>query len=189
MSDWHQQVPTAGTVELPPDPRALDALGRNHSLETALADLVDNSIDATATHVLIRFVQHGPRLVSLYVVDNGRGIAPDAIDVAMTVGGRRDYADTDLGRFGLGLKAASFSQAGSLTVLSQAAGAEAVGRRWLLTGDREGFHCDRVPSDFAAAELRRGWPIPAASSGTVVRWDDVSGFPASDDREHSDEFL
>ncbi|HZN73653.1 MAG TPA: ATP-binding protein [Micromonosporaceae bacterium] len=189
MSDWHRQVPTAGTVELPPDPRALDALGRNHSLETALADLVDNSIDATATHVLIRFVQHGPRLVGLYVVDNGQGIAPDAIDAAMTVGGRRAYAETDLGRFGLGLKAASFSQAGSLTVLSQAADAYAVGRRWLLTGDREGFHCDRVPSDFAAAELRRGWPIPTAASGTVVRWDDVSAFPAFDDREHSDEFL
>lgn len=189
MSEWHQTVPTTGTVELPPDPRALDALGRNHSLETALADLVDNSIDAAATHVLIRFVQHGPRLVGLYVVDNGRGIAPDAIDTAMTVGGRRHYEETDLGRFGLGLKAASFSQAGSLTVLSQAARVEPVGRRWLLRGDLEGFNCDVVPPDFAAAELRRGWPIPLDSSGTVVRWDDVSGFPAFDDREHADEYL
>src|SRR5438132_600670 len=105
MSDWHQQIPTTGTVELPPDPRALDALGRNHSLETALADVVDNSIDAEATHVLIRFVQRESRLVGLYVVDNGHGIAPDVIDVAMTVGGRRDYGENDLGRFGLGLKA------------------------------------------------------------------------------------
>src|SRR5262249_9005976 len=121
--------------------------------------------------------------------DNGDGIRPDAIDVAMTVGGRRDYTDTDLGRFGLGLKAASFSQAASLTVLSKAVDVEPVGRRWLLQGNRAGFHCDRVLPEFAAAELRRNWPMSLASSGTVVRWDDVNGFPAFDDPEHTEEFL
>src|SRR4051794_2885785 len=98
MSMWRQEVPTEGSVELPPDRRALDALGRNHSLETALADLVDNSIDAGASRVLIRFVRDGARLVGLYVVDNGHGITPDDIDDAMTVGGRRSYTGSDLGR-------------------------------------------------------------------------------------------
>jgi hypothetical protein len=189
MPSWRQDIPTAGTVELPPDPRALDALGRNHSLETALADLVDNSIDAKATHVLIRFVQNGPRLIALYVVDNGLGISPDAIDEAMTLGGHRIYTATDLGFFGLGLKAASFSQAASLTVLSQAVGAEPVGRRWLLRQNRTGFQCEIVATGFAASELRRDWPIPMTRSATVVRWDDVRGFPASDDPEYTDEFL
>jgi hypothetical protein len=189
MSEWRQEVPTEGSVELPPDPRALDALGRNHSLATALADLVDNSIDAGASHVLIRFVQQGSRLVGLYVVDDGRGIAPDAIDIAMTVGGRRNYTGADLGRFGLGLKAASFSQAASLTVLSRAAGHDAVGRRWLLDPGRRGFHCDKVPAAFAVVELDRDWPISLRRSGTVVRWDGVRSFPVSTDREHTDEFV
>ena len=61
MSTWREEVPTDGTVELPPDPRALEGLGRNHSLETALADLVDNSIDAGATHVLIRLLRYDGR--------------------------------------------------------------------------------------------------------------------------------
>ena len=92
MAIWHDEVVTDGTVELPPDPRALDALGRNHSLDTALADLVDNSIDATATESdPIRSAR--PALVGLYVVDNGRGIAPETSTTAMTVGGRRDYSD------------------------------------------------------------------------------------------------
>jgi hypothetical protein len=189
MAVWQEDVPTDGSVELPPDPRALDALGRNHSLETALADLVDNSVDAEAEDVLIRFVRRGTRLVRLYVVDNGKGIRPDAIDAAMTIGGQRAYADHHLGHFGLGLKAASFSQATSLTVLSRAAGCPPVGRRWLLGPDRSGFHCDKVPADFAAAELDRGWSIPARQSGTVIRWDHVHGFPASYDSDHVEEFL
>src|ERR1700735_1171529 len=124
-SEWNPHVPTDGSVELIPDPRALDALGRNHSLETALADLVDNSIDAAASKVLIRFVADRGRLVALYVVDKGIGISPEAIDTAMTIGGSRKYGTDDLGRFGLGLKAASFSQAGSVTVMSRSPGRRA----------------------------------------------------------------
>ena len=67
-------IPTTGTVHLLPDPRSLEALGRNHTLEAALAELVDNSIDAQAKHVLIRFVRDGPRLIRLLVVDDGIGI-------------------------------------------------------------------------------------------------------------------
>jgi hypothetical protein len=176
-------------VELPPEPRSLDALGRNHSLETALADLIDNSVDAGATHVLIRFVQQRTGIVGLYLTDDGRGIPPDMIDAAMTVGGRRDYTSSDLGFFGLGLKAASFSQAGSLTLLSRSAGHPAVGRRWLLKQDRRGFSCDKVPTDFAVAELDRGWPISTQPCGTVVRWDRIRGFPAYDEPEQVEEFL
>ncbi|MGM1057749.1 ATP-binding protein [Saccharothrix sp. Mg75] len=183
-------VPTEGSIDLPPDPRAMDAIGRNHSLSTALADLVDNSIDADATQVLIRIVKVGERLTSLYVVDNGRGMRPDVIDSAMTVGGRRAYGDGDLGHFGLGLKAASFSQARNLTVMSRAADHEAVGRRWRLdAGSDRGFACDVVPREFAESELVRDWGIELDGSGTVVRWDDVRGFPATDDPRRVDEFI
>src|SRR4051812_29338218 len=111
---WVGVVPTTGTIELRPDARSMDALGRHHAFDTAIADLVDNSIDATAQHVLIRFVRRGRRLMSLLVVDDGGGMTSSQLDVAMTVGGRRRYGERDLGRFGLGLKAASFSQARTL---------------------------------------------------------------------------
>jgi hypothetical protein len=186
---WQHEIPMSGSVDLPPDPRAMDALGRNHTLETAVADLVDNSIDAQADEVLIRFVQHGPRLVCLYVVDNGRGIPPHEIDTSMTVGGRREYSSADLGRFGVGLKAASFSQASSVTVLSRAAGALPVGRRWNLDAAAAHHRCDVVPEEFARVELDRGWPFPLTASGTVIRWDMVRAFPSTDDREHVDEYL
>lgn len=188
--EWSQEVPTDGSIELPPDPRALDSIGRNHSLETALADLVDNAIDAEATNVLIRLVRSNGSLVTLYVVDNGRGIAPNAIDAAMTIGGRREYHDGDLGHFGLGLKAASFSQARSLTVMSRAAGHEAVGRLWRPDeATRRGFHCDIVSSRFIETEFGREWPFPLRDSGTVIRWDKVVAFPATDDPRRVEEYL
>nr|CTQ89721.1 RNA polymerase sigma factor RpoD [Kibdelosporangium sp. MJ126-NF4] len=161
----------------------MEAIGRNHSFGTALADLVDNSIDANATHVLIRFVRSEGQLRSLYVVDNGRGIKPERINEAMTVGGRRAYEATALGRFGVGLKAASFSQARELTVLSQALDAPAVGRRWRLDESKAGFLCDVVPESFAAHELHEERGIPRTGTGTVVRWDHVGAFPSKRDEQ------
>jgi hypothetical protein len=189
MSGWRDTVPTSGTVHLPPDPRVLDGLGRNHSLETALADLVDNAIDANASHVLIRLVRRGGKPRAVYVADNGHGMSPDTIDTAMTVGGRREYNVRDLGHFGLGLKAASFSQARVLTVMSKAAGDAAVGRRWALNEARRGFLVDVVPEDFAEDEFARGWSIPWPGTGTVIRWDIVTGFPATDDASRIETFI
>jgi hypothetical protein len=182
-------IPTAGSIVLPPAPRSLDALGRNHSLEAALAELVDNSIDAGAAHVLIRFVQSRGRLVELLVVDDGHGMNDSEIDVAMTVGGERDYGSGEIGRFGFGLKAASFSQADTLMVISRRVDQRAVGRRWQLQRARRDFTCDIVDPRFAGVALDREWELPASSSGTLVRWDDVRGFPAIADASEVDRFL
>lgn len=186
---WLRDVPVTGEVELPPDPRAFDALGRNHAFETAIADLVDNSIDAEADHVLVRLVRDEGRLVGLYVVDNGEGMDEPALDSAMRIGGGQRYGATGLGRFGLGLKAASFSQARELTVVSRASGCLPAGRRWRLAKACESFLCDEVAMGFAERELAREWPIPDKGSGTVVRWDDVTAFPTVSDTETVESYL
>jgi hypothetical protein len=159
-------------------------------LETALADLVDNAVDAEASDVVIRFVQRHGRLCSLYVADNGRGIAENRIDSAMTVGGRREYEVGSLGKFGLGMKAASFSQARSLTVLTRTAPGVINGRRWYL-GRIADFRCDIVPADFVAEELDRDWGFKTDGAGgcTVIRWDDITGFTVTDDPGRVQTFL
>ncbi len=166
----------------------MEALGRNHAFETAIADLIDNSIDAGAENVLIRFVRRGDRLISLLVVDDGRGMSDRQLDVAMTIGGKRKYGSNDLGRFGMGLKAASFSQAKSLTVVSRAARQRPCGRRWHLRQSRN-FMCDIVDPSFAQQLLVRDWALPKAKTGTVVRWDEVTGFPSVSDPDVIDRFL
>lgn len=186
---WQADIPVANSIKLPPDPHIVDAIGGNHRLETAVADLVDNSIDAGASRVLIRFVVADHRVQSLYVVDDGKGMGRDQIDGAMTVGGRRSYGSSELGHFGLGLKAASFSQADSLTVISIADDSSAVGRRWLTSKASNSFECDVVGYGFCCGELQRPWGFVSPMTGTIVRWDAIRVFPTGHDVAVTDRFV
>jgi DNA topoisomerase VI subunit B len=147
----------------------LEVLGRNHTLEAALAELVDNAIDVNARHVHVRFIRDDKRLIRLLVIDDGRGMDDDRIDVAMTIGGSRDYADGEIGRFGLGLKAVSFSHALSVTVVSRATRSVAVGRQWEFEQAKQDFSCAIVAPHFAAEQLDHDWRLPRSRAGTIVR--------------------
>ncbi len=85
---------------------------------TAIADLVDNSIDAGASRVDIRF-EFGGAGSSISIVDNGSGMTRPQLDEALRFGSRRRYASGDLGRFGLGLKTASLSLGRCLDVCTR----------------------------------------------------------------------
>ena len=157
-ANWRQDVPVAGQKVIEADPQIVDAFKNiGYSLPAAVADLVDNSVDAAASTVLIRFLHTEDDLVSLVVVDDGRGMREKDIDRAMQFGGRRQYGDTDIGMYGMGLKSASLSQADNVTVLSKAAQSRPVGRRWTEEQAKAGWKCDVVAQDFVAAELQRSW--------------------------------
>jgi hypothetical protein len=92
-----------------------------YTLETALADVVDNSISAGAKRISIGVNTTTPPL-NLGIADDGRGMTKEELVQAMRLGSRHPKetrAKTDLGRFGLGLKTASFSQCRKLTVVSR----------------------------------------------------------------------
>ena len=95
-----------------------------YSFKTALADIIDNSISANATEIKIvsDFDSDSPVLM---ILDNGIGMDLKSLIVAMKPGGKdptQDREKNDLGRFGLGLKSASFSQCNSLKVVSRKSG-------------------------------------------------------------------
>src|SRR4051794_35728540 len=167
---WVKDVPVTGQKVIEPDARIVDAFQNiGYSLEAAVADLVDNSIDAGAKEVLIRFVRTDDDLVSLDVVDNGHGMSDQVIDRAMKFGGQRSYEPGDLGMYGMGLKAASLSQAEMLTVISRSSGNSAVGRRWQAAEARRGWRCDVVSSAFARDALNIPWNgMRLSQSGTIV---------------------
>lgn len=107
---------------LPPSAACLSASMRDlgYSLETAVADLIDNSIsaEATAIDIICDVSEAKPLLV---IIDNGRGMTATETIEAMRHGAvnpKQERSPRDLGRFGLGLKTASFSQCRSLTVVS-----------------------------------------------------------------------
>ena len=158
------------TRRVDPDPAITSAIGRHHSLETAVADLVDNSLDAGAQHILIRFLMRDEIVSGLVVVDDGQGMDSVRIDEAMTYARRRDYGDGELGHFGIGMKAASLSQADRLHVWSRRHAAPAVGRGLAA----ESLDTGPMVETFAADEAQRhldsldaGFPL---DHGTMVEW-------------------
>ncbi len=108
------------TVEVIPSARRLIGSLRDlgYDFVHAVADLVDNSIAARASHVAIDLKWGGPDSW-VRIADNGTGMSGTEITEAMRFGSERDYEIDDLGKFGLGLKTASLSQCRRLTVASR----------------------------------------------------------------------
>jgi len=105
-----------------------------YTLETAVADIIDNSITAGAKNVWITRTWDGDKS-SLCVKDDGHGMNNDECIQAMRPGSKNpmDKRDeNDLGRFGLGLKTASFSQCRRLTLVSKRKGEKEVFWTWDL---------------------------------------------------------
>src|SRR5262249_28546416 len=103
-----------------------------YSLETAIADIIDNSIAAKSHSISIRFFPDGDPYVT--ILDDGEGLTEEELTHAMQHGSQNPNAVrtvSDLGRFGLGLKTASLSQCRQLTVVSAKAGCIS-GQRWDL---------------------------------------------------------
>jgi hypothetical protein len=173
---WYYDVPTTGSNRLPPDAGYAKALtNQGYGFEVAVADLVDNSLDADAEAVVVHFLRNAQRIVSLLVLDNGRGMDAVGLDSAMTVGRRRDYGDRSLGMYGTGLKAASLSHASSLTVISRTKGSRPEGRKLTAEGIQDGFRCDTVDLGFAQQQID-AYDGLIQWHGTIVRWDQVRAF-------------
>ncbi|WP_162899927.1 ATP-binding protein [Halomonas sp. JS92-SW72] len=155
----------------------LEALrGLGYSTAAALADVIDNSVSAGASEVRIRFDWCGVNS-RITILDDGRGMDDTELEMAMTLGAKSPLEErelTDLGRFGMGLKTASFSQCRCLTVASKRKDGPIACLRWDL--------------DAIAASPGDGWtmfegpargsenfvePINELDSGTLVLWENL----------------
>lgn len=140
--------------------------------ETAIADLVDNSVTAGARDIRIEFSWNGNES-RIVIADDGHGMSCAELVNAMRAGSTspREMRDPgDLGRFGLGLKTASFSQCRQMTVMSKAPKEEVGCRRWDLdevvrSGEWRLLH---GPTDWSA---QLGADLASTPSGTVVVWE------------------
>jgi len=86
---------------------------------TAVADLIDNSIDAEATNIRISIVPVTNDF-KIIISDDGYGMTRDILDQAMRLGSDTvRNTESDLGKFGMGLVTASISLGKRLTVISK----------------------------------------------------------------------
>ena len=91
-----------------------------YSFEAAVADIIDNSISASATEIRVCFSSQAPQW--LCIEDDGWGMPREDLEIAMRYGSQSSHdirRKDDLGRFGLGLKMASLSQCRKLTVMTK----------------------------------------------------------------------
>ena len=113
LSEYEEAVPTTSLIE------SVRSFG--YDLNTAIADIVDNSITAKASEISIHLEwNNGEPFVS--ITDNGVGMSEAELSHNIVLGSKNpnDERDlSDLGRFGLGMKTASLSMARQLNVFSQ----------------------------------------------------------------------
>lgn len=178
MSETHPTV--VGRRVVAPDSSITRAVGRHHSFETAIADLVDNSVDADASNVVLRFLRVDGAVNGLQVIDNGRGMDAEALEHAMTFAKKREYGGRDLGHFGIGLKAASLSQADILRVYSRRDGAQAAGRSIRAESPTEIEELDHTGVDSYLKGFILDFPM---ETGTVVEWAEPRTFLSAIDAQ------
>lgn len=110
-------------MSLNPIPTALVESLRSigYTLDTALADIIDNCITAEAKNISVRFLWNkGKPWVA--ICDDGQGMSQQELVEAMKFGAinpNKTRDSEDLGRFGLGMKTASISQCRKLTVAAR----------------------------------------------------------------------
>ncbi len=139
-----------------------------YDLSGAIADLVDNSIDADAENIRIDFNGHDGWV---RIADDGIGMSERRLDEAMRYGSSRSYDKSDLGRFGLGLKTASLSQCRSFTVATRSTRRGPIRiRRWDLDhiARTDSWSLERLTARDSMPALLE--PL-AGRTGTVVLWE------------------
>lgn len=161
------------SIEVIPSARRLVKSLRDVGYEfvTAVADLIDNCIEAKAKTVWVDLVWEGENSY-ISIADNGEGMHLATLKEAMRFGSEREYESEDLGKFGLGLKTASLSQCLRFTVATRSnpSRADINAYCWDVDHVSETNRWEIMP--VRAAELHEGVRQHLKdTAGTVVIWE------------------
>lgn len=181
-SDW-----VVRTVRQEPDESLLDAIGNQHSIETALADIIDNAIEYGGSEVTVQLITVDEELKTLRVVDNGRGMKPQVLEEAMQLR-KKSYSDSSLSFFGMGMKMASLSQAGQLRVFTRSEDGETSGAQIRRADAGGSFNVEFLADEFCA-EAYMSFRREPPGSGTVIEWQRIDNLPISTKSKEKRRFL
>jgi hypothetical protein len=173
---------TAGEFDLVPTHLAVQAMRDNGYRNTAyaVAELIDNSIQASATLVELlcceeeELVQRRVRrrIKQVGVLDNGRGMSPETLRMALQFGNGTYLNDrTGIGRFGMGLPSASISQCRRVEVWSWTKGHGSAQYSYIDLDDvARGMRDVPKPVSRAVPDIWRSMSSGIGPSGTLVVW-------------------
>jgi hypothetical protein len=176
-------------IETPPSAapvvQALRSIGYNP--KTAIADLIDNSLDAKSKNIEIIFEIENEIGQYISICDDGKGMDEDELQIAMNIGSkdpRSERSEAELGRFGMGLKTASFSMGRRLSVLTKKNGIYSE-RCWDLdhiTKEGKWELYKHIPEDVRPimADIR-------SESGTIIFIDKIDRFIKQGKKQQTNE--
>jgi len=145
-----------------------------YTFESAIADIIDNSVSANAQNIYLGFPKE-PSHKFVYILDDGCGLDRQSLFIAMRYGSntcKADRDERDLGRFGLGLKSASLSQCKVLSVVSKSA-ENICAYRWdydYIASQGEWLVLELEQNEFA--NLPGFKKLTEMETGTLVVWQD-----------------
>lgn len=163
-------------LELLPDPvRMVEGLrDTGYLFNTAVADVVDNSVAADATTVDLFLTMDLRGRVTLSIFDDGTGMNREALKNAMKYGSPPRPSPSSLGKFGLGLKTASTAFCRRLSVISRAeATAGLIRATWDLDHVRNANKWELIVDDPTPQQAQDFAKIIGAKPGTLVVWENV----------------
>ena len=155
---------------------------RYHNSAYAIAELIDNSIDAGAEEIELMCKEEPavgndrPRVTEIAVLDKGTGMGPlTLLDALKFGGGTRHHEDRKVGKYGMGLPTSSMSQGKRVDVWTWQEGRDAfwhcsLDASLIEAGEREVPIPDRqtpIPSEWLAAGSDT---LFQSTSGTLVVW-------------------
>jgi len=162
-----------------------------YSFESAVADVIDNSISASAKKILIESASD-PLNLYFYILDDGIGMSYDELEQGMKYGSHKvdvERKPNDLGRFGLGLKSASLSQCRVLTVISKKNGSISA-FSWdldLVMKEKEWAIIDLSEDDLSKYQGVK--KLQELESGTLVIWTHFDFLEKSSNGSPYNEFM
>jgi len=162
---------------------------QGYSLEAAIADLIDNSVTANSSVIQV-LVDTETEPFQLFLADNGDGMSAHELVNNMQFPSSNPEGVRsleDLGRFGLGMKAASFSQTRKFTVISRKKGDDKYfgltwdvdhlvqTKKWELLVNTE-LEIDGLIKDFNKLNKDFNGCISNFSPNTIVIWSGLYKF-------------
>jgi len=145
-----------------------------YSTVSAIADIVDNTLPVGTKKIEILIEGNSSDNLQFLIYDDGFGMDKNELESAMHLSSK-DFETVriknDLGKFGFGLKSASFSQCKELTVISKKKGFDFYSYKWDLNYVKENndWSVDNVSVN-EIDEILLGNNIANFDQGTVVIW-------------------
>ncbi len=162
-------------VDVAPDVQRISEGLRDtgYDFNTAIADVVDNSIAADANNISIQLAIDFAGEIVVAVCDDGSGMDRDGLINAMRYGSSRRPSAKSLGKFGMGLKTASTAFARRLAVISRLSGGSPQRATWDLDrmAQEKSWSLEVAPPSDEEVTLLDA--LAHGDAGTLVLWQKV----------------